>query len=126
MKIQLLKFTIPFTLLLVGCTSSRPYTPVERTALVHALIGQSVDVVTTDMAMSDERFEEGNPIWWNPEDSGSMLASKFIIVGVGYLIGEVKPNWRTPIYYSIGGAGYAAGAWNTYQMIEHDVSPWKK
>jgi len=107
-----------------GCSSARPYTASERVALTHAIIGQSLDAVTTDMFLTDDRMREANGIWWNPEDAGGMLAGKFVLIGVGYLAGEVWPDSRKSIFYIIGGGGYAAATWNTYQMIEHDVNPW--
>ena len=107
-----------------GCSSARPYTASEKTWLTHAIIGQSLDVVTTDMALTDDRMSEANGIWWNPEDAGGMLAGKFALVGVGYLIGQWKPEWRTSIWAALGISGYGAATWNTYQMIENDVNPW--
>jgi len=120
----LLAALIFVAMLLVGCSSARPYTASEKTWLTHAIIGQSLDVVTTDMALSDDRMREANGIWWNPEDAGGMLAGKFVVMGTGYLVGQWKPEWRKVIWASIGISGYGAATWNTYQMIENDVQPW--
>ena len=108
---------------LSGCTSARPYTSAEKVWMTHAIIGQSLDVVTTDMALQTGA-EEMNPIWWNPEDAGGMLAGKFVLMGAGYLVGQWKPEWRTTIWAALGISGYGAATWNTYQMIDNDIKPW--
>lgn len=110
--------------LTAGCSSARPYTAKEKTWLTHAIIGQSLDVVTTDMAMHSGKFDEMNGLWWDPQDAGSLLAGKFAIMGVGYLVGQWKPEWRTTIWTAFGVSGYGLATWNTYQMIEHDAKPW--
>jgi hypothetical protein len=110
--------------LLVGCSSARPYTSTEKTWLTHAIIGQSLDVVTTDMVL-DTGGSEMNGVWWNPDDAGSMLATKFAILGAGYLVGQWKPEWRTAIWSALGISGYGFAGWNTYQMIENDINPWE-
>ena len=116
---------IVLVLVVAGCATSRPYTARERRAVAHAVVGQSLDCVTTSMSLQDERFSEQNNIWWNPEDTGSMLAGKAALIGVVYLIGEIWPDARYAMFLSIGGAGYTCAGWNTYQMIKHDVDPWK-
>jgi len=123
--------TILFTILLIsviissGCSSARPYTQNEKVFLTHAIIGQSLDVVTTDMALDSNNFDEANGFWWNPEDAGSMLATKFILLGTGYLVGQWKPELRTWIWGVFGVSGYGAATWNTYQMIDNDINPWE-
>jgi hypothetical protein len=109
-----------------GCSSTRvPYTAGERRALVHAIVGQSLDVVTTDMALSSSESAEGNPIWWNPEDAGGMLAAKLAIMGAAYLVCEWQPSWRGWVWPSLGIAGYGAAAWNSWQMMDKGINPWE-
>ena len=110
--------------LLTGCQTTRPYTAGERQAMAHAVIGQSLDVATTSMALQDEDIAEGNSAWWDPEDSGSILATKLVLGGVVYLLGEWKPDWRKQMWRVLGGGGYVAAGWNGYLMIKHDVDPW--
>lgn len=108
-------------LLLTGCVTAnyRPHTPQEKQLLVHALIGQSLDCVTTSIALNSGDFQEGNEIWWNSEDTGGVYAAKVSMLGVGYLIGNLQPNWRKWIYGIMAGGGYGAAGWNTYQMLTY-------
>ena len=111
-----------------GCASPGgrvAYSAAERRAVGHAIVGQSLDVVSTSMALEDEKLAEGNSIWWNPEDAGSILAGKVALMGAGWLLGEWQPTWRRAIWTTLGVAGYGAASWNTYKMIEADANPWK-
>ena len=110
---------------LTGCQTTRPYTSQEKQAMTHALIGQSLDVVTTSMALQGKDIEEGNDLWWNPEDSGSLLATKLAFGGIVYLLGEWKPDWRAAMWWILGGGGYAATAGNVWLMVDYDVNPWE-
>jgi len=113
--------------LLLGCaTSGRPYSAKERLAFGNAILGQSLDVMTTSMAMEDSRVSEINPVFWSDDDIEAVLAGKIVIMGAAYLIGEFWPNSRRSTWWILGGAGYAAAGFNTYQMIDNSVNPWSE
>lgn len=106
-------------LALSGCITGRPHTQAEKNMLVHAIVGQSIDCATTDYALK-HGFHEGNQVWWTEEDIGGMIASKTAMIGIAYLIGQYKPDWRIPMYGSLGGSGYVAGTWNAGVIILGD------
>jgi len=106
-----------------GCTSARPYTHRERVLFGHAIAGQSLDVLSTSALLSDDRFEEGNPLL--PSDAASIAVVKLAVMGAAYLVGEAKPEWRESIWLALGIFGYGGAAWNTYQIIDNDVEPWR-
>ncbi len=110
-----------------GCASpdhGRPYTPSERQAFGHAILGQSLDMMTTSMALTDDRMQEGNPIYWG-DDAEAIIIGKIVIMGGMYLIGERWPETRKSLWWTSAVGGYLPATWNTYQMIENDVDPWK-
>jgi hypothetical protein len=113
---------------LTGCASApnrgRPYTPSERRALGHAILGQSLDMMTTSMALTSDRMQEGNPIYWG-DDAEAIIVGKLVMMGGAYLVGEAWPDSRKTMWWIIAGGGYIPATWNTYQMIEHDVNPWR-
>jgi hypothetical protein len=76
------------------------------------------------MYLPGERMEEGNPML--PDDAASIAVCKLGVMGVAYLIGEVRPQWRESIWTALGVVGYGAAAWNIGMMIEHDVTPWRE
>lgn len=115
---------IVLAMALAGCSSARPYTASEKTWLTHTIIGQSLDVITTDMALSDDRMYEANTVWGDPKDASRILVGKAVVVGCGYLVGQWKPEWRKTIWQTLGISGYGAATWNAYQMIDNDVHPW--
>jgi len=113
-------------ILMCGCTTSgRPYSPSERIAFGNALVGQSLDVVTTSMALEDPRVLEGNPVFWSDDDIEAVLTGKILFMGVGYLIGEIYPQYRKTIWWTLAGSGYVGAIWNTGSMIEHGTNPWE-
>ena len=107
-----------------GCSSARPYTRSERTALAHALVGQSLDVVTTDAALQSGQMREANPIWGDPDNAMPILIGKAAVLGLVWLYCEWRPQDRKSVWTILGVFGYGAAAWNTYQMIDNDVNPW--
>ena len=110
-----------------GCASpdrGRPYTPSERRAIGHAVLGQSLDMMTTSMFLTSDRLQEGNPIYWG-DDAEAIIVGKLVMMGGAYLIGERWPVARKSMWWIIAGGGYIPATWNTYQMIENDVDPWK-
>lgn len=109
--------------LLTGCASDagRAYTPSERLAFTHAVIGQSLDVITTSYGLHDDPdLAEGNPVYWDPEDTGSILACKIMTMGVSGLVGWAWPSTRKWLWWGNAGLGYAAGAWNGYTILSED------
>ena len=99
-------------LMLAGCATGRPHTQQEKNMLVHAIVGQTLDTATTDYALK-HGYHEGNQVWWTEEDVGGMISVKASTIGIAYLIGQYKPEWRTTMYGSLAGAGYVAAVWNT-------------
>jgi len=112
----------------LGCASDfgRLYTPSERIALGNGLVGQAADTVTTSMALEDPRVREGNPIAWSDDDIEAVLTGKLLMIGVGYLAGEMWPQYRKAIWWSLAGSGYAGAAWNVGSMIDHGTNPWEQ
>ena len=106
-----------------GCATSRPYTKGERWALGAAVAGQAYDLGTTAyFTYGTDNIEEANPVFSGMGDGelmASLLLSKVALVGGGYLLGEVKPDWRVKIYSVIGCFGAAAGVANTYTISEY-------
>jgi Na+/H+ antiporter NhaA len=106
-----------------GCATSRPYTKGEKWALGGAFIGQGADVLSTAVAISSyDNIEEGNQVWGDLED-GELIATMFLtkaaFIGCAYLVGEVKPNWRKPMFNCIGAVGGTFAAANVYTMSEY-------
>jgi hypothetical protein len=133
-KIHIRGFAIALALIAIaalisccsGCsTSGRAYSPDERIAIGNALLGQSLDLATTSMALEDERVFEGNPLFWSDDDIEAVISGKLVFFGLGYLAGEVWPQHRKTIWWALGVTGYAGASWNTYQMIEHGTNPWE-
>jgi len=104
-------------LLLSGCAIGRPHTQNEKNMLVHAITGQCIDAATTDYALK-HGYHEGNQVWWTEDDVGGMIATKGAMIGIAYLIGQYKPEWRVTMYGALGGAGYVASAWNTAVILK--------
>ena len=107
-----------------GCATSRPYTKDEKWALGHAFVGQIVgDVGTTAYALHKyDNIEEGNGIWGDQEDGdliATMILTKVALIGCVYLIGEWKPDWRTPMLNTVGGIGDVFAAANLYTTNEY-------
>jgi hypothetical protein len=118
---------LTLSMALSGCASvdrGRPYTPSERQAFGHAVLGQSLDAMTTSMALTDDRMSEGNPIYWG-DDAEAIIVGKLVMMSAAYLVGEAWPDSRKTMWWIIAGGGYLPATWNTYQMIEHDVNPWE-
>lgn len=98
-------------LVLTGCTSL----PQERkVSFRHAVIGQVVDAGTTAVALCGADMQEANPIF-SDDDPGTVMLSvcvfKGILLVLDYFFGCRATDWM------LGGAGYAAGAWNTSQIL---------
>jgi len=104
-------------LALCGCASFdpyRPYTRSEKMWFSQAIIGQSLDVLSTSWAL-DQGGAEQNPLWHNPEDTGSLIAGKTAILGAAYIYGLYFPKHRSTLYKVIAAGGYGAAGWNVYQ-----------
>jgi hypothetical protein len=109
-----------------GCASGprQPYSASEFRWATHGIIGQSLDVATTSMALGDDRIVEGNPLWWS-DDPGAMLAGKIAVVGLCFLVGEIWPEYRSAIWQIAAITGYGAAGWNTYLMMDNNITPWR-
>lgn len=109
---------IALLLSMTGCISAnyRPHTAREKQLLALAITLGGADCVSTSIAFSTGRFEEGNGFWWNPEDTASMLSSKVVLIGLAYLWGNVYPDSREWTYGGLAGSWCGAAAWNTYQL----------
>lgn len=117
LNIIALATTLVALLLFSGCSSFEPYRPYSRSEKMwfsQAVIGQSLDALSTSWAL-DRGGEEQNPLWHNPEDTGSLVAGKAAILGAAYVYGLYFPDSRKTLYKVLAVGGYGAAAWNTYQ-----------
>ena len=85
------------------------------TPRAHFYTGQLADIGTTDYAL-DHGAVEANPF---AEDIQDVLLLKLIYAAITEGLVYLDPE-HADTYYWIGAfAGYAAGGWNTYQIMSH-------
>ena len=110
---------------LTGCgtmSQAPAYTAREKNALTFAIIGQAADMLTTSLALSNDDFSEANPVFGDAgtdtELLTAMISSKIILIGGGYLVGQVWPEAREWMWYGVGGVGAGFAGFNTIQLIK--------
>ena len=108
-----------------GTMSQAPaYTAREKNALANAVIWQSADLLTTAMWMGQGKaYKEGNQIFGSSDSDGAMLtkvaATKTMIFGVTYFIGQIWPDARLWGWRVVALEGGLAAGFNLYQIGTH-------
>jgi len=112
-------------LALTGCgtmNSAPSYSARDKNAMAFAVMAQAADIGTTAYAFSQGGYSEANPMFGEADSNSelltAMLSTKIILIGGGYLAGQIWPEHRDVIWYSVGGVGAAFTGWNTYQIIK--------
>jgi len=116
----MIKIAISIALLsaCLGCATSpyRPHTATEKNLLASAIVGHSLDAVSTSYGVR-HGMEEANGFWWDEKDTGSIYAVKAAMIGTFYIIGNFYPEKRSTLYKILAVFGYGPAMWNTYHIL---------